>query len=104
MVGGAAGWHEVTTSMEAIAAWQADIASVTSLVAERSVFLNAQAALAGGAGVIAFVVAGSDPASGQVRVPIAQPLDEAALALVNGAIEARLAEIATALAALGVTE
>ena len=94
----------MTTSMEAIAAWQADIASVDALVTERSLYVSAQVALAGGGGVIAFIVTGSDPTAGQIRLPIGQPLDDAALALVSGAIDARLAEIATALAALGVTE
>ncbi len=92
------------TSDEQIAAWQADITQVQALVTERTKYLAAQANLAASGHVTSFTVASGTPGTQPVNLPISGPLDGESLALVSGAIDARLAEIAAALLALGIVD
>jgi hypothetical protein len=91
------------SSDEAIAAWQANISTVRSLVQERQIYQAAADHLSGeGADVVTFTV--TSAVGTPVNVPIGDPLDEEALALVTNAVSTRLTEIAASLLELGIVD
>lgn len=91
------------SSDEAIATWQANIATVRSLVQERGIYEAAQTHLSGeGADVVTFTVTSS--VGSPVNVPVNPPVDEAALELVSGAVDTRLEEIAADLLEFGIVD
>lgn len=89
------------TPDEAIAEWTADITNVTALVAERQKLNEAVVFLGKAGSTVTFMVTGPTP-SDKANVPIVEPLPAGAQGVVVEACQARLAEIAKELAALGI--